>query len=325
MSRKVLKKKIVERILSNDFLLNENFNYDKITTIFRKSELEILEFLASHLLIQNTASCRFCTFEMYLVKDKSCIDGYVWCCSDVCKKKQSVRKNSVFYGLKKSFFTYFKFFYLWAKEENLCNIAHELNINVKTATDIAFFIREIIMNFYDVENFSLGGIDSNGESIVVEIDESVFFRRKYNVGRLRNTQWVLGMIERISGRCLMVRVPDRSSNTLIPIIEQFILPGSTIITDCWPSYNQLGVNEMFTHLSVNHSLNFISPEDSEINTQKIENCWMLVKKKIKKMHGTHSNFLDGYLIEFCFRKQFSKKKVFNNLLLLFKKVILERN
>ena len=59
------------------------------------------------------------------------------------------------------------------------------------------------MQYYSIlEDNWLGGMDENGISKIVEIDESVFFRRKYNLGRLRNTQWVFGAIERGIKKCI---------------------------------------------------------------------------------------------------------------------------
>ena len=46
----------------------------------------------------------------------------------------------------------------------------------------------------------LGGFDVNGQPIVVEIDESYFFHRKYHRGRFHNGLWVFGAVERESGR-----------------------------------------------------------------------------------------------------------------------------
>ena len=119
-------------------------------------------------------------------------------------------------------------------------------------------------------------------NLLWSMSTSRFFKRKYNIGCLRETQWVLGKIERGSGRCILKRIPDRSARTILPIMENHILPGSTIMTDCWASYARLDSNEFFTHLSVNHSVNFVNPEDSSINTQTIENCWMLAKKETEK-------------------------------------------
>ena len=53
-------------------------------------------------------------------------------------------------------------------------------------------------------------------------------------------------------------VDDRSAATLIPIILRWIKPGTTIISDSWKAYSSLGQSG-YTHLTVNHSLNFVDP------------------------------------------------------------------
>ena len=48
---------------------------------------------------------------------------------------------------------------------------------------------------------------------MVEIDESKFGKRKYNVGRVVEGQWVFGGICRETQQFFMVPVPDRTSDT----------------------------------------------------------------------------------------------------------------
>ncbi|CAF1691654.1 unnamed protein product, partial [Adineta ricciae] len=52
----------------------------------------------------------------------------------------------------------------------------------------------------------------------------------------------------------------RDVSTLLPLIYQFILPGTTIYSDQWGVYNSIiNVNNgpsRYTHATVNHSLNF---------------------------------------------------------------------
>jgi hypothetical protein len=65
----------------------------------------------------------------------------------------------------------------------------------------------ILLNSSD---FQLGGTDDEGNPKIVEIDESLFFRRKYNVGRCRSSGWVFGMIERRTKKCMLIPVPNKS-------------------------------------------------------------------------------------------------------------------
>ncbi|KAG0439512.1 hypothetical protein DMUE_2383 [Dictyocoela muelleri] len=127
------------------------------------------------------------------------------------------------------------------------------------------------------------------------------------------------MIERDSKSCSFFLLPDRSGSTIIPLILQNILPNTIIVTDCWAEYNRLREYLQFEHLTVNHSLNFLNPDDSEIHTQTIESCWGDCKKKLKNQHGTASNRLEGYLFEYAFKREFSKKDCFNNFILLLKR------
>ena len=78
-----------------------------------------------------------------------------------------------------------------------------------------------------------------GPNKTVEIDESMFGGRKYNRGHPVKGQWVFGGVERESGRTYLVPVPDRTADTLMTIINAWIEPGTTIISDCWSVYRNL--------------------------------------------------------------------------------------
>jgi hypothetical protein len=63
--------------------------------------------------------------------------------------------------------------------------------------------------------------------------------KKYNRGHFIEGQWVLGDIERISGKFFIIPFPDWSAEALLEIICKWILPTTTIILDCWRVYNKL--------------------------------------------------------------------------------------
>lgn len=85
------------------------------------------------------------------------------------------------------------------------------------------------------------------------------------------------------------------------IINENILPGTTIISDCWKAYSSLN-SEGFTHLTVNHSVNFVDPETGA-HTNTIESTWRALKKSLPK-HETTKNMYDTYFAQYCVRKQF---------------------
>ena len=61
----------------------------------------------------------------------------------------------------------------------------------------------------------------------------------------------------------------RDADTLIPIIQKFILPKTIIISDAWRAYNKLK-DYGYEHKIINHSVNFVDPADPSIHTQTIE-------------------------------------------------------
>jgi transposase-like protein len=102
----------------------------------------------------------------------------------------------------------------------------------------------------------------------------------------------------------MFAVPDRSAATLMPIITQYILPGTTIMSDQWRAYNGIAAaaGMGYTHETVNHSLHFINP-NTGANTQRIERSWKSAKERNKRHNGTHRQMIDSYLCEYMWRNR----------------------
>jgi hypothetical protein len=121
---------------------------------------------------------------------------------------------------------------------------------------------------------------------------------KYNKGRRRKyeKEWLFGGIKRGSKDCFMVPVGKRNKETLLPIIFKYMKPGTTVISDEWKAYKAL-INHNYAHKSVNHSINFVSPDDPIVHTQNIENLWSVLKRKRpRNTHGSHSStHLDQFL------------------------------
>lgn len=125
--------------------------------------------------------------------------------------------------------------------------------SLKTCTDWASFCREVCFDAAITHRRPNGGPNK-----IVEIDESKFGRRKYHRSHRVEGQWVFGGVERESGRVVMVPVERRDKETLLQLIKEWILPGTTIHSDCWKANNCLN-DEGYRHLSVNHSLHFKDP------------------------------------------------------------------
>uniref|UniRef100_A0A0L8IEN9 ISXO2-like transposase domain-containing protein n=1 Tax=Octopus bimaculoides TaxID=37653 RepID=A0A0L8IEN9_OCTBM len=126
-------------------------------------------------------------------------------------------------------------------------------------------------------------LELDGEGMNEEIDESAFVRRKINAGR----------------KCLLVAVQDRSTETLLRIIQQHIRPGTIIISDLWKAYKTIS-NLGYNHLTVNHAVNFVDP-DSHASNNHVKAKWNSAKRRNKSEIGTARTCLNNYLVEVMWR------------------------
>ena len=157
----------------------------------------------------------------------------------------------------------------------------------------------------------IGGLNEDGTPKVVEIDESKFFHRKYNVGHWRAGHWVFGRVERESGRCFLVEVPNRRRETLEELIKRWILPGTHIISDGWAAYAHIDEIDggLYSHSFVVHQRNFVSPQNSDVHTNSIDNLWMRAKRKFRRQFGTSDSLFESYLHEFIWRNTIKDHKL----------------
>ena len=140
-----------------------------------------------------------------------------------------------------------------------------------------------------------------GPGKIVEIDEAKFGKRKYNKGAYREGMWILGGVDRETGECFLVPCPgnSRSGPTLVPIIQRWILPGTTVYSDCWGAYTTL-MSQGYVHGTVNHEVCFVDPLTG-VHTNTQEGLWHHVKKRV----GNGSMDLDTVLVDFMFRRRFN--------------------
>ncbi|GFY19818.1 mitotic-spindle organizing protein 2A [Trichonephila clavipes] len=82
---------------------------------------------------------------------------------------------------------------------------------------------------------------------------------------------------------------------------EWVLPGTTIISDCWASYNCLK-DEGFQHLKVNHSLTFVCPVTGA-HTNSIEGSWSGIKRFLGNTTHRTEDMFDSYLHEFMWRRK----------------------
>ena len=146
-------------------------------------------------------------------------EGKGWRCPDKpCKKFASLRVGSFFEGSKIALTELVEFLYFGAEElQSTHFLRKNLGWSAHTITDWKNFMRDLCVERYLTDPQPIGG-----SGHIVEIYESKFGRRKYHRGRLLSGQWVFGGIDRETKDVFMIPVEDRSSATLIPIIQQYI-------------------------------------------------------------------------------------------------------
>ena len=129
-----------------------------------------------------------------------------------------------------------------------------------------------------------------GTGVIVKIDETHIVIAKHHnsktLGRQQN--WVFGY-----GKGLKKKFAislglggKRNRATLEPVVVEHIKPGSIIISDQWPAYNNIpnlvdsdGVSLNYEHHTTNHSEAFA---DDWVHTQTIEMFWGDLKEIVKR-------------------------------------------
>lgn len=151
--------------------------------------------------------------------------------------------------------------------------ANLVNVNKTTAAYYFHRLREIIAA--ETQNRDV----LSGE---FEVDESYFGgTRKGKRGRgAAGKVPVFGILKR-GGKVYTQVIPDAKGKTLIPIIEDRIMPDSIVYSDCWRGYDVLDVSE-FKHYRINHSKIFA---DQKNHINGIENFWNQAKRHMRKFNG----------------------------------------
>ncbi|KAK3932709.1 putative transposase-like protein [Frankliniella fusca] len=271
----------------------EGLNLQKLFVRGQGSDLEYLKWLHEAGVLTSEYICPNCVRPMVLGAKNRCQDGFVWRCNR-CNTTRSVRVGSWFAESKISLRKIMLITYMRVYKFSQEHIMREADISNKIVVDWFSFCREVCVEIMLKQHEPIGGPEK-----IVEIDETLCNKRKYNKGKKKVCQqWVFGGVEQGSNKCFLVKVDKRDARTLIPLIVKNVLPGTTIYSDSWKAYETLGPRG-FRHLQVNHSVTF---KEGEVCTNTVEGMWALVKRSFPRCNRQKAIF-DSYLAEFMFRRR----------------------
>lgn len=295
--------------------------------LFLSKDLIVIRWLQNNGLLITKTSCDLCGAGVQLGNRGAALDGVVWRCAGRKRHEFSIRQNSFFTRSKIPIRDLLHFMYSFVNGDSLHRCSQNSGIDYKkTAVDWAKSCRQVCVEYVYEEVLGF----SSGNRLVfsghVEIDESVFGRRrKYNKGYTKGVKiWIVGLVERTSNRMILYPVERRDAKTLTKIIQRHVAPGSTIYTDSWSGYNSLN-NLGYSHFTVVHKDRFVQEyehvgthEIIKVHTNQIEGGWKHAKDHFKRINGTTIANFESHLALVTFRNHHAKTNRFSSF---FNKVV----
>ncbi|XP_069684805.1 uncharacterized protein [Periplaneta americana] len=295
------------QLFHEEDIMAEKYNLVTLDQAMPTSE-RAAKWLARRSLVRNSYQCPTCSRACALYARQNIIDGMQWHCR-LCRHSKSIRDGSFFSKSHLPLNIIMRLIYCWAIDMPQEVACRETGVKPNSMVDWYNFLRGECQSYLNRHPVTVGGFNEAGEPMVVEIDETKNFHRKYG-------HWVFGGVERGSGKCFMVEVADRTEATLTPLIEAHILPGTHIISDGWRAYNNIGAMQggIYLHSVIIRERNFVDPVDPNIHIQNVENLWMRLKRKLRRQYGTTRLLFPGYLKEFVVRNMFREDDLFSRMI-----------
>ena len=254
--------------------------------------------------IKNTRICPRCSIEMHFLNTDT---KTAFRCPR-CRTENSLFSDHLFYNTNLEINLLLDLLYFWSIDMMQCQVRDQ--IETKSRQTVTNWYRKLQGYCFALERSTTFG-KIGGSGLTVQVDESLFSKRKYHVGRLVRKIWVVGGICYETNEVFFVEAIYRTQEALSGIILAHVEVGTTIVTDMWAGYNNFN-NLGFFHLTVNHSENFVDHE-SGANTQLIEGTWSVAKRWLIRRGITNRGDLFFYFVEYCFKRKY-RENVFCKLM-----------
>lgn len=273
------------------------YQFDELITGKMKNVQSKVQIMKALSIISNEIECSQCGNHFSIRTDVLKAIGVRYWCKN-CSKRFAVRKFTPFAELRLDIGDILQIIALFTANTSVKEICEKVSHSNAAVTKVLTLVRKAIHAFMDSASPILGN-----ESIV-EIDETLIAKkRKYNKGREVNAQWLFGAIEREGGHLFLKTVDNRDAKTLGNLIKDHINENATVYSDQWAAYIKFfSETSSYNHKTINHSTNFVSPEDSDVHTQTIESLWGILKRWLRNKNYSRRDKLELYLAEFLFRR-----------------------
>ena len=289
----------------------QEINFQEIFTL---NDEDLIYWALNAKLLKKPSFCKICRNTtgkkviMKLIANKNYLDKFIWRCNNKdCGAIENIRNRNNLFGefprvklriLLIFIFTHFTVMLSPSLSQQI------LKLNLSLIRRLSNRLSEIIIRRQIEEENQKGLL--GGKDKVVEMDESCFFKRKNNAGRIQKQIWGFGLVERITGRLFVQIIPNRTAKTLIAIILKWVSKETRLLlSDEWKAYRSLE-DLGFNHKTIKHKDNFVDPNNSEIHTQNIENRWGIIKGLMKKRGKISRISFDEKIKEIIWRISYKK-------------------
>lgn len=242
--------------------------------------------------------CKGCGAEtkFYKIKKRQC-----YSCMH-CGYQIHPLAGTIFHKSSTPLVSWFHAIYLFSVSKNGVSskeLERHLGVTYKTAWRMAKQIRLLMKQ------------DESVLSGVVEADETYWGGRRPQARVKENKTAILGIVEK-QGRLKAISMPQATSVTVLPYLNEYIELGTILHTDESHIY-KFRAKDYFDHKTVNHGVNTYVHDG--VHTNNLEGFWSQLKRSI---HGTYHSispkYLPNYLDEFVFRYNYRNEIIFPVLL-----------
>lgn len=202
-----------------------------------KGQKEILMWVMKLGLIASYYKCPVCGENMNLHEQNTSVDGYEWRCwkQDGAKKhdiRRNVRANSCFSYFDVKMTDILLLIMYWYLKCDLENVPYMFEMDIRTASDLFTFCKEMCIIDLIKSSVKIGG-----KNVYIEVDVCKLGETKYSGDEFSAGKFIMGGIDKRTKDSFFTVIDRNTRRDFFNAIEEWVLPGSVLLSECWQSYN----------------------------------------------------------------------------------------